>query len=365
MGARIRRPPPSAGGLDQEEPGAQRHLLAGDDVDRGDGAVERRLEAELHLHRLHHPQRSPSATGWPSGHPDVEDGAGHRRDDRAVPGPGALVGEHVGPHEDPAVALVDDLDGVPPSATTASWRRPSRVRTEWCAARAGRGQDLAHLGLVDPVAGPVDAHDVVELDQHRRGVPGEPPAVGRERSRVGPVREDRHVGPGGEDAGQVVVGGRIGRGVQPGGVDRGVAELVAGDERPQEPEVGGEPEDRGVVERGDEGPPGALAVRAAGDDLAEHGVVRRADDAAGLQRRVDPGAIGASARRRPCRPAAGTRGTGPRRRRGPRSRARSAVRSSWVNGSGSPAATRSSADQVDVLAAAPVPGSASCAPPTR
>ncbi len=208
------------------------------------------------------------------------------------PAPAPVVGEHVRPHEDPAVALVDDLDGVPPERDHRLVAPAVEGEDQVVRGTVPDVGDLAHLGLVDPVAGPVDAHDVVELDQHRRGVPGQPPAVGRERSGVGPVREDRHVGPGGEDAGEVVAGGRDGRGVQPGGVDRGVAELVACDERPQEPEVRGEPQDRGVVEGGDERPSGALAVRAAGDDLAEHGVVRRADDAAGLQRRVHPGVRG-------------------------------------------------------------------------
>ena len=58
----------------------------------------------------------------------------------------------------------------------------------------------------------------------------------------------------------------------------------------QEAGVGGEPEDRGVVEGRDQRLPRGLAVRPVGDHLAEHRVVRRADDLAALQRVVDPDA---------------------------------------------------------------------------
>ena len=50
-----------------------------------------------------------------------------------------------------------------------------------------------------------------------------------------------------------------------------------GGQRAQEAGVGGQPEDGGLVERGDQRAAGALPVGAVDDHLAEHRVVRRAD----------------------------------------------------------------------------------------
>ncbi len=111
------------------------------------------------------------------------------------------------------------------------------------------------------------------------------PAVEPERPRAGNGRG----GPGGEHPGDVAAGGRQVVVVEPGGVDGGVAELVAGRQLPQEADVGGEAEDRGLVERPDQRAPGGLAVGAVDDHLAEHRVEAGADDLAGLQRRVDAG----------------------------------------------------------------------------
>ena len=69
-----------------------------------------------------------------------------------------------------------------------------------------------------------------------------------------------------------------------------VAERVGRRQPAEEAEVGGQPEDRGVVERGDQGAAGGLPGRAVHDHLAEHRVVRRADLLPGLQGGVDAGA---------------------------------------------------------------------------
>ena len=115
--------------------------------------------------------------------------------------------------------------------------------------------------------------------------------------------------------------------VEPGGVDGRVAELVARDQGAQEAGVGGEPEDRGVVERGDQCLPGRLAVGSVGDHLAEHRVVRRGHDLPALERLVDRATPARPLHdTSPCRPAAGSRRTSPRRRPAPRSRGRSARR---------------------------------------
>ena len=127
------------------------------------------------------------------------------------------------------------------------------------------------------------------------GCAPEPEAVALER--VSGVGRRQHGGdPGRHHPGNVVVGGRHLVVVEPGGVDGGVAELVAGDQGPQEAGVRGQAEDRGVVERPDQGLPRGLAVGAVRDDLAEHRVVRRADDLARSR-----------ARGRPARPRRGHR----------------------------------------------------------
>ena len=42
------------------------HLVVGRDPDLGDGAGDRRLDRDLHLHRLEDGEVSPSATVWPT-----------------------------------------------------------------------------------------------------------------------------------------------------------------------------------------------------------------------------------------------------------------------------------------------------------
>ena len=94
--------------LDDEQ-GGRGDLLARGRVDRGDHAVERRLERELHLHRLHHAEdvalghRSPSATRTASTVPGI---GAH---DRAVADGRAVVGERVRPLEDEPLSVVGDL----------------------------------------------------------------------------------------------------------------------------------------------------------------------------------------------------------------------------------------------------------------
>ena len=60
-------------------------------------------------------------------------------------------------------------------------------------------------------------------------------------------------------------------------------------QHPQEPDVGGEPEHGGLVERRHQRAARGLPVAAAGDHLAQHRVVRRGDDLAALERRDRPG----------------------------------------------------------------------------
>ena len=213
--------------------------------------------------------------------------------DRAVAGVDGVVAEDVGPLEDEALALVDDLDDVRlhvdhgPLAAAVDGEhddvvaRPSSSRTA--------------SSSTSPRARSTTTGSV-ELDHDRRrvraGAASRRPGTGG-RCRAG----DQHrAGPGREDPGRSPVGGSTVGVVQPGGVDGGVAELVAGGQRAQEADVGGQPEDRGVVERGDQRAAGGLAVGAVRDDLAEHRVVRRADDLAGLQGVVDPRAGSASGR---------------------------------------------------------------------
>jgi hypothetical protein len=138
---------------------------------------------------------------------------------------------------------------------------------------------------------PVD----VQLDDDRCWWPAGPPAVGDGERAAGVrplaagsfLRDD----PGRDEYGDAGVRrlDRVGVAVEPRSVDRVVAELGGVGKGTEEPEVGREAEDRGVVESGDQRATGRLARRTVHDHLAEHGVVGGADLRARLQRRVDPG----------------------------------------------------------------------------
>ena len=127
----------------------------------------------------------------------------------------------------------------------------------------------------------------VELDDRRGRRTSEPPAVGLE-GVPGPATATSiawiHAA---KTRGTSAARGSDRRGVEPRRVDGRQPELVAGHQGAQEAGVGGQPEDAGGVERLDQRAPGGLAVGAVGDHLAEHRVVRRADDLPALERLVD------------------------------------------------------------------------------
>ena len=170
--------------------------------------------------------------------------------------------------------------------TTACWRRPSMLSTTTCRSASscctGRRRRRGPRRGRRPPAG------------RARRRPGRGRAASRQPSPLERVRRrpwpavDQRLGPGREDPRQcrrrLLDGGRV----QPRGVDGRVAELVARDQHPQEADVGGQPEDRGVVEGVDQGAAGGLPVGPVHDDLAEHRVVGRRHDLAALQRGVDP-----------------------------------------------------------------------------
>ena len=80
--------------------------------------------------------------------------------------------------------------------------------------------------------------------------------------------------------------------VKPTDIDCGVAERVGGGEAAQEAEVGGDPEDRAVVERGDQGVASRVAGGAVGDHLAEHRVIPGTHNLSRHECRVDSRAPG-------------------------------------------------------------------------
>ena len=171
--------------------------------------------------------------------------------------------------------------------TTARTRWPSTASSStWFSAR-----ELLHRDAVHRAGGPVDDDVAVELDQGRGGVAAEPEAVGLER--VAGVRAP----PASPMTQAAITRGTSSSGGGTSWWSSQAVSMVAsrnsslGDQRPQEAGVGGQPEDRGVVEGGDQRPPRGLAVGAVRDDLAEHRVVRRADDLAALERVVDADAV--------------------------------------------------------------------------
>ena len=288
-----------------EQHRTHRHLLAGLRADLGDGAVEGRLQRQLHLHRLQHSQRLTRPDLLAVLDVDRQHRAGHLRGDRAVADGGRAVGEDVGLVEHVPLALEHDLDLVRGHVDDGLVPAAGHAETN----DVPLGRELGDRDTVDLAARPVDPHHPVELDQVGRRLRPEPEPVVLEgmRTAVLEVRGDQHrLGPRRHDPGEVVVGrGQLaatdGNAVQPGGVDGGVAELVRGGEHPQEADVGGDAEDRGVVEGVDEGAPGRLAVRPVHDHLPEHRVVRRRDHLPAPERGVDAG---------PCRPADERRGAG-------------------------------------------------------
>ncbi len=152
--------------------------------------------------------------------------------------------------------------------TTSSTRWPRRRRPAARGARpASRGRPASRAGS------PATRQPSVA-----NGSPG--------RSAKRGLCSDR-VDPGRRQQGDLVVGRLDGRVVEPRGVDGGVPELRTGRQRPHEAGVGGEPEDAGAVEGVDQAGAGGLAVRAPGDDLAQHRVEGRADHLAGLEGGVD------------------------------------------------------------------------------
>ena len=232
------------------------------------------------------PSTSPSATAWPSS----------TRTSSTVPGIGARIAPSLTSRAwSPKTSGRSKTWRWPwcttstlwaPTLTTARCRAPSMPSTD----RVVLGGELLHGGLLDQAARPVHQHRPVELDHHRGRLGAQPPAVGAERvPAAGVLGPDERRGPRRDHPGgpRRRLGDRVP--VQPRGVDRGVAELLARGQRAQEPGVGGQAQDRGVVEGGDQRLAGRLAVGAAGDHLAEHRVVRRADDLAALQRLVHPG----------------------------------------------------------------------------
>ena len=270
--------------LDDEEDGPQRDLLTDLGADLGDPSGERRLERQLHLHRLQHAERLAFGDLGAGGDIDREHGAGHRREQASVASGRAMVAEHVGPVEDEPLTSEDDLDGVGTDASDAmvghAVERKSHldVRAGYVGAR--------QLGHSDPVDGVgTNRHHLVELHVDRGRVAAQTPAVVVERAAVGVG--SRSCRPRREHAGHVTIRLRDFVVVEPGRVDGAVTELVARRQRAQEPRVGGQAEDRGVVQGGDERTTGRLAIGPVGDDLAEHRVVRRTHDLPALEGRVD------------------------------------------------------------------------------
>ena len=272
------------GRLDHEEDSPQRDLLTGLGADLGDTSGERRLERQLHLHRLQHAERLAFGDLGASRDIDREHGAGHRREQAAVASGRTMVAEHVGSVEDEPLTPEDDLDGVGADESDAmvghAVERKSQLDVR------ARNVGTRQFGHPDPVDGVgTNRHHLVELDVDRGRVAAQAPAVVVERAAVRVGSRCRR--PGREHAGNVTIRLRDFVVVEPGRVDGAVTELVARRQRAQEPCVGGQAEDRRVVQGGDERTAGGLAIGPMGDHLAEHRVVRRAHDLSTLEGRVD------------------------------------------------------------------------------
>ena len=252
----------------------------------GDGAREGRLEGQLHLHRLDHAEHVALGDGVARGHPHVEHGAGHRRDHRPVAGGRSVVGEDVGPLEDEPLAPVGDLRGVRLDVDDGDLA--PAVDAEHRDVVLGR--QLPDLVAASPTVPAARSTSSVSSSSTTVG-DGVPPRRQPSDWNGCPVSWTAtssawiHAA---KTRGTSRARRLHDRGVEPGGVDGGEPELLARDQRAQEPGVGGEPEDARRVERLDQRTPGRLAVGAVGDHLAEHRVVRRADDLAARQRLVDP-----------------------------------------------------------------------------
>ena len=129
------------------------------------GARERRPEGELHLHRLEHAEPLPLLDRVTLDHVDGQQGAGHRGGQAALTGAGPVGRERVGPLEDEALTLEDDLDGV--GGRVDDRLHATSVDVE--AYDVEGGVQLRHRDAVDRALGAVDEHDAVELDPGRGG----------------------------------------------------------------------------------------------------------------------------------------------------------------------------------------------------
>src|SRR6478672_1266245 len=90
-------------GLHLEEHGAERDLLARFRADGGHRAGERRLERQLHLHRLQYAEPLSLLDSIPLRDVDREHGARHRGGETALAHRGAGARERVGSLEDEAL----------------------------------------------------------------------------------------------------------------------------------------------------------------------------------------------------------------------------------------------------------------------
>ena len=197
--------------------------------------------------------------------------------------------------------------------------------------------------VVDQPASPVDEHDPVELDPGRGRVRR---SSRKPSDRNGPWSPWSAASIAGTQAAIVRARSSLGSGdlstVEPGGVDGRVAELVGRGEHAQEPDVGGEPEHGGLVERGHQRGDAPPRGRGRGRSPCPASGRTTCDTTWPLSSAASTRAlVGPAHQRRPCRPAAGTRRRSPRRRPAPRWRGRSSRMSSWVIGSSSPEATSS------------------------
>src|SRR3954453_19694701 len=92
-----------------EEQRTERHLLTCLRADGRDRAGERRLERQLHLHRLQYAEPLSLPDSIPLGHVDREHGAGHRGSQAALTDACPGSSEGVGAFEEEALPLDHDL----------------------------------------------------------------------------------------------------------------------------------------------------------------------------------------------------------------------------------------------------------------
>jgi hypothetical protein len=257
---------------DRDERLAERHPVARREVQARDDAVVRRGDRELHLHRLQHEEDVPGGHRVAVGDVDEQDGPRHGRVER----PGQRAGARA---------------GAAPRATSRWW--PSRaIHT---ASSSDRHRVAApHAVQRDPrlagsePSGPAAVHVRAPTDTEpapTRASPWSSSARARgPRARACPRRRASRPGRGrGRVERQVGEHALEQAGVLPAG-----AHVVAGEQRAGERGVRRHAGDGEGGQRAVQAVQGGGAVGAVGDDLREHRVVRRPDDAAGPHAGVDP-----------------------------------------------------------------------------